>query len=198
MSKLSRKLILVFAFIPCFLTMIEAQTDAVVVGQVDSATSRLVRIEYKKNHFLLEDGSFDATLDANNTFSFRVKLTESRAISFSHRNESVRLYLMPGDTLKLHFKSRRMLETMTFDGSAALHNEYLLKSDIQLPENHLNQRARNSVRGATARNHLAFVDSVFNEKKRFFDAYSTAAKSNFANDFLDLSPTITTIGAHII
>jgi thiol-disulfide isomerase/thioredoxin len=187
MSKILRKLMLTALCIGCLATISQAQTDAIVVGQVDSAVARSVRIEFKRNHFLLEDGSFEAVLDANNTFSFRVKLTESRAVVFTHRNESVRLFLTPGDTLKMHFKSKHLLETMVYDGSAALHNDYLLKSETQLSEVNATQNALASVKNATARNHLAFIDNAYNEKKRFFDSYPTDLKSNFSNDFLDFA-----------
>ena len=187
MLKILKKLIFTFFCIIFLSTLIQAQNDAIVVGQIDSATARSVRMEFKRNHFLLEDGSFESVLDANNTFSFRVKLTESRAIYFTHRNESVRLFLTPGDTLKMHFKSRHMLETMVLDGSAALHNDYMIKSESQSSELNMTQQARNSVKNATSRNHLAFIDSIYNEKKRFFDGYSTELKSNFSNDFLDFA-----------
>jgi thiol-disulfide isomerase/thioredoxin len=185
MSKILRKFFLATFLIGCFSTMSQAQNDAIVVGQVDSAIARSVRIEFKRNHFLLEDGSFETALDANNTFSFRVKLNESRAVYFSHRNETVRLFLTPGDTLKMHFKSRHLLETMVYDGSAALHNDYLIKAEIQLSEAKNNERAQYSVKNAFAKEHLSFIDSIFAEKKRFYDAYPTALKSDFSNDFLD-------------
>jgi thiol-disulfide isomerase/thioredoxin len=185
MSKILRKLFLAAFLIGCFSTISQAQNDAIVVGQVDSAIARSVRIEFKRNHFLLEDGSFETALDANNTFSFRVKLNESRAVFFTHRNETVRLFLTPGDTLKMHFKSRHLLETMVYDGSAALHNEYLIKAEIQLSEAKNNERAQFSVKNGFAKEHLSFIDSIFNEKKRFYDAYPTALKSDFSNDFLD-------------
>ncbi|MDZ7880835.1 MAG: thioredoxin-like domain-containing protein [Saprospiraceae bacterium] len=156
-----------------------------MVGQVDSAIARTVRIEFKRNHFLLEDGSFETALDANNTFSFRVKLAESRAVYFTHRNETVRLFLAPGDTLKMHFKSRHLLETMVYDGSAALSNDYLLKAELQLSEAKNNERAQYSVKTAIAIDHQAFIDSIFNEKKRFYDTYPISSKIDFSNDFLD-------------
>ena len=80
MSKILGKLFLTALFIGCLSTINQAQNDAVVVGQIDSATARAVRIEYKRNHFMLEDGSFETVLDGNNVFSFRVKISESRAI----------------------------------------------------------------------------------------------------------------------
>ena len=78
MSKISKILCLTALLLCCFSTLSQAQNDAIVVGQIDSATARTVRIEYKRNHFMLEDGSFETVLDGNNVFSFRVKINESR------------------------------------------------------------------------------------------------------------------------
>ena len=185
MLKILGKLFLTAFILGCLSTLSQAQNDAVVVGQIDSATARAVRIEYKRNHFMLEDGSFETVLDGNNVFSFRVKISESRAVTLFHRNESVRLFLTPGDTLKLHFKSKNLVETITFDGSAALHNDYLVKADAQFSETTYDNRAKASLETASAREHAALIDGIYVERKNFFDAYPTDLKANFSNEFLD-------------
>ena len=62
----------------CFVTLGTAQSDAVIVGKVDSPQSRVVRFEYKRNHFSLEEGSFEAALDTNNVFAIHLILSESQ------------------------------------------------------------------------------------------------------------------------
>ena len=98
----------------CFVTLGTAQSDAVIVGKVDSPQSRFVRFEYKRNHFSLEEGSFEAALDTNNVFAIRIKLDEPRAIYCTHRESAVKLYIAPGDTLKVRFTGNKMVETISF------------------------------------------------------------------------------------
>ena len=185
MSKIFRILCLTALLLCCASTLSQAQNDAIIVGQIDSASARSVRIDYKRNHFMLEDGSFETLLDGNNVFSFRVKINESRSITLVHRNEWIRLFVTPGDTLKIHFKSKHMRETIAFEGTDAIHNDYLVKANIQISDAENESRVANSLLTASTKAHLRLVDSIYTAKKGFFDAYPTDIKANFSNEFLD-------------
>ena len=187
MLKSLRKLCLILT---CFLAIhvsSQAQNDAIVVGHIDSAVSRIVRVEFKRNHFSLEPGSFEAILDANNVFSFRVKLTESRAVYCTYKEQAMKIFLVPGDTLKMNFTSNRMLETMVFDGNAAGPNDFLLGSQRKFPDWH-NESLLERIRlhpDKTSHDYALAIDSIYVNRKGFFDAYPTDLKSSFSNDFLD-------------
>ena len=189
MSGLLRKLYTTLLIITCccFVTLGNAQSDAIIVGKIDSPVSRVVRFEYKRNHFSLEEGSFEATLDTNNVFSIRVKLNESRAIFCTYRENAIKLFIAPGDTLKMRFTNNKMLETISFDGTASYHNEYLVKSQKEFPD-WLNENPLVKARiDKGSRDYLAYIDSIFLEKRSFFDRYPAASKANFTNDFLEFA-----------
>ena len=171
----------------CFVTSSNAQSDAIIVGKVDSPLSRVVRFEYKRNHFSLEKGSFEALLDTNNVFSVRVRLDEPRAILCTYRENAVKLYVAPGDTLKMRFSGDNLLNTVSFDGNAAAHNTYLVENQIAFSD-WLNESPLENARmekGSKA--YLAYVDSVFLQKRSFYDSYPFAQKATFTNDFLEFA-----------
>ncbi len=171
----------------CFVTSSNAQSDAIIVGKVDSPLSRVVRFEYKRNHFSLEEGSFEAILDTNNVFAIKVKLDEPRAIFCTYRENAVKLYVAPGDTLKMRFSGDNLLNTVSFDGNAAAHNTYLVENQITFSD-WLNESPLEKARMEKgSRAYLAYIDSIFLEKRSFYDTYPFAQKANFTNDFLEFA-----------
>ena len=187
MIGLLRKLISTCLIVVCIASLSQAQADAIVIGKIDSATSRTVRVEFKRNHFSLEEGSFETILDSNNMFSFRVKANESRAVFLTYRDQAIKIFIASGDTLKMRFHSARLLESLVFDGNAASHNEYLLQNSRQFPD-WLNETPLENARTTkTPPQYLAFVDSIFTAKKRFFDSYPSENKANFSNEFFDFA-----------
>lgn len=171
----------------CFVTSSNAQSDAIIIGKVDSPLSRVIRFEYKRNHFSLEEGHFEALLDTNNVFAIRVKLDEPRAIICKSRENAVKLYVAPGDTLKMRFSGENLLNTISFDGNAAAHNTYLVKNQIVFSD-WLNESPLEIARKEKgSRAYLAYVDSIFLEKRSFYDSYPFVQKATFTNDFLEFA-----------
>ena len=171
----------------CLVTLGNAQSDAIIVGKVDSPLSRVIRFEYKRNHFSLEEGSFEALLDTNNVFAVRVKLNEARALFCISREDTVKLYVAPGDTLKMRFSSPDLLNTISFDGNAAAHNTYLVKNQINFPDWLNEAPLEKALIDKGSREYLTYIDSIFLEKRRFYDTYPFAQKATFTNDFLEFA-----------
>ena len=171
----------------CFVTSGNAQSDAIIVGKVDSPLSRVIRFEYKRNHFSLEEGVFEAILDTNNVFAVRVKLDEPRAIFCNYRENAVKLYVAPGDTLKMRFSGEDLINTISFDGNAAAHNAYLVKNQITFSDwlNEIPLEIARKEKGSRA--YLAYIDSIFLEKRSFYDSYPFTQKATFTNDFLEFA-----------
>ena len=116
-----------------------------------------------------------------------MKLKEPRAIYCTYLENAVKLYVAPGDTLKMRFSSGEMLETLSFDGNTALHNQYLVKSQQKFPD-WLNENPLVNARiDKSSRDYLAHIDSIFNEKRHYFDSYPSDLKANFTNDFLEFA-----------
>jgi thiol-disulfide isomerase/thioredoxin len=185
MFEILRRLFTVLIVIGSFSSLGLAQSEAFIMGKIDEPASRIVRFEFKRNHFSLEEGIFETILDANNTFSIRVKIAEPRAINLTHHDRAVRLYLEPGDTLRMRFQSAKMIETITLESTAAIHNDYMLESQKAFPD-WINQTLLETARQEmTARDYQNHVDEIYTNKRRFFDQYSTILKANFTNSFLE-------------
>jgi thiol-disulfide isomerase/thioredoxin len=184
MSLFTRKwiLLLVLAFSVC---AVYAQGDVVIIGKIDNPPSQFVSIHYKKNLFSLEEGVFEARLNQQNTFSVKVKLPEPRAVYLNYNNNKLKLFLVPNDTLKLHFKGSDMVSTVAFEGLAALPNKYLAKAVKQFPDMVDEKKVQQERLSKSPREYQTFVDNLYFEKRRFFENYPTEDKDYFTSDFLD-------------
>ena len=111
-----------------------AQKEAIIIGKIENPPTPNVFVEYKKNLFTLEQGTYEASVDLNNLFGIRINLTEPRTVIFKYQNEKIRLFLAPGDTLKMLFDGKNMSSSLIFEGKNAVANRYLLSvSKPELP-----------------------------------------------------------------
>ena len=164
-----------------------AQKEAIIIGKIENPPSPNVFIEYKKNLFTLEQGNYEASVDLNNLFGIRVNLTESRTVIFKYQNEKIRLFLAPGDTLKMIFDGKNMLSSLIFEGKNAAANRYLLNiskrfEDI-IDENALDY---SKFQGKTA-DFQKYIDTSYIAKKNSFDSYDPSVKAAFTKSFMDFA-----------
>ena len=166
-----------------------AQKEAIIIGKIDNPPSPNVFIEYHKNLFTLEPGTYEASVDLNNLFGIRVNLTEPRTLIFKYQNDKIRLFLAPGDTLKMVFDGKSMLQTLIFEGKNAAANRYLLSVSKRfndfIDENALDY---SKFQGKTA-NFLKYIDTSYIAKNIFFDTYDPSVKTAFTKSFLDFAAT---------
>jgi hypothetical protein len=124
---MKNKLIL-FTLCAFFTVKIKAQGDALIVGKIDNPLSMEVTLTFNKDPFGFEKENYEAAIDDNNTFAIRLKMPEPRTVLLNYRNESIKLYLQPNDTLKLRFQGDYFTETLQFEGNAAGNNIFLFEN----------------------------------------------------------------------
>ena len=164
-----------------------AQKEAIIIGKIENPPSPNVFIEYKKNLFTLEQGTYEASVDLNNLFGIRINLTEPRTLIFKYLNEKTRLFLAPGDTLKMIFDGKNMSTSLIFEGKNAAANQYLLSNsrrfDDFIDENALDY---SKFQGKTA-DFQKYIDTSYIAKKNFFDNYDPSVKTAFTKSFMDFA-----------
>ncbi len=184
MNNITRKWIflLVWAFSG---TSVYADGDIVIIGKIDNPVSQFVSIHYKKNLFSLEEGVFEAKLNQQNVFSIKVKIPEPRAVYLRYNNDKLKLFLIPNDTLKLHFKGHDMLSTVVFEGMAALPNKYYAQAVKKFPDIVEGKEIDKARLNKSPREYQTYIDNLYFEKRRFLENYPSEDKDYFISDFLD-------------
>ena len=164
-----------------------AQKEAIIIGKIENPPSPNVFVEYKKTLFTLEQGTYEASVDLNNLFGIRINLTEPRTVIFKYQNDKIRLFLAPGDTLKMIFDGKNLSSTLIFEGKNAAANQYLLSvskrfEDI-IDENALDY---SKFQEKTA-DFQKYIDTSYIAKKNFFDNYDPSVKTAFTKSFMDFA-----------
>jgi thiol-disulfide isomerase/thioredoxin len=166
----------------------KAQDEVIIIGQIDDALARTVLFSFKKNPFTGEQASFEAVTNEDKQFVTKVKLKQPSVVVMKYQNRAMRLYLSPGDTLKLRFNGARPLETATFDGSSAqivLQNVYmqqaLMRFSDWLDESYLSNLLYN--RASTE--YYKYINDIYTRKKEFLDNFPQEKKELFSEAFLD-------------
>ena len=164
-----------------------AQKEAIIIGKIENPPTPNVFVEYKKNLFTLEQGTYEAAVDLNNLFGIRINLTEPRTVIFKYQNEKIRLFLAPGDTLKMLFDGKNMSSSLTFEGKNAAANRYLLSVSKRF-EDFTDENAvdYSKFQGKTA-DFQRYIDTSYIAKKNFFDTYDPSVKTAFTKSFMDFA-----------
>ena len=164
-----------------------AQKEAIIMGKIENAPTPNIFVEYKKNLFTLEQGTYEASVDLNNLFGIRINLTEPRTIIFKYQNEKIRLFLSPGDTLKMLFDGKNMSSSLTFEGKNAAANQYLLSVSKRF-EDFIDENAVDySKFQGKKEDFQKYIDTSYIAKKNFLDTYDPSVKTAFTKSFMDFA-----------
>jgi thiol-disulfide isomerase/thioredoxin len=166
----------------------KTQDEVIIIGQIDDALARTVLFSFKKNPFTGEQASFEAVTNDNKQFVTKVKLKQPSVVVMKYQNRAMRLYLSPGDTLKLRFNGARPLETATFDGSTgqvALQNVYMQQSLVRFSDWLDESFLSNLLHNRTSKEYYDYIEGIYKRKKDFLDTYPQEKKELFSETFLD-------------
>jgi thiol-disulfide isomerase/thioredoxin len=180
-------IIIILSLVTQFL-FAKSQDEVVIMGQIDDALARTVLFSFKKNPFTGEQASFEAVANEDKQFVTKVKIRQPSVVLMKYQNRAIRLYLTPGDTLKMRFNGTRPLETMLFDGSTnqvALQNTYMQQSLMRFADWVDESFLSNMLYNRTATEYYKYINDIYNRKKDFLDTYAQAKKELFSEAFLD-------------
>ncbi|MEO0043329.1 MAG: hypothetical protein RL329_2777 [Bacteroidota bacterium] len=180
-------IIIILSLVTQFL-FAKSQDEVVIMGQIDDALARTVLFSFKKNPFTGEQASFEAVTNEDKQFVTKVKIRQPSVVLMKYQNRAIRLYLTPGDTLKMRFNGTRPLETIVFDGSTnqvALQNTYMQQSLMRFADWVDESFLSNMLYNRTATEYYKYINDIYNRKKDFLDTYAQAKKELFSEAFLD-------------
>lgn len=109
--------------------------EVVILGLIDHASEPTIRVfseEYKDT----------STIDSKGRFKFKFKMTEPSYLSLITHKKAIKLFMKPGDTLKVGFNPKDLPTSLIFDGKGAKTNVYLkskyrLMLEMTIPSEHL-------------------------------------------------------------
>jgi hypothetical protein len=166
----------------------KSQDEVIIIGQIDDALARTVLFSFKKNPFTGEQASFEAVTNDDKQFVTKVKLKQPSVVVMKYQNRAMRLYLSPGDTLKMRFNGARPLETVSFDGSTAqiaLQNHYMQQSLIRFSDWLDESFISNLLYNRTSIEYYKYINDIYTRKKEFLDNFPQDKKELFSETFLD-------------
>jgi thiol-disulfide isomerase/thioredoxin len=163
-----------------------AQSEAIVIGKVDDAASARIQFNYKTNPFNLDNATTETSLDADTkTFAVKIELKQPTTVIMRYRDQNMRLYITPGDTLRVRFAGTKPLETLSFEGPSAAHNVYIQKSCMEFHDWLDESITTNAMYSSNPRDFRTYINSVFAKKKSFLDNYPYFEKDKFSPEFID-------------
>ncbi|NJN33602.1 MAG: hypothetical protein HC817_04445 [Saprospiraceae bacterium] len=159
-----------------------AQNEAVILGKITEPIARTVSFHFYKNYFTFEEGITIVTLDAQNIFAAKIKIDEPAAVFMKYGNERIKLFLEPGDTLKLLLDGKIPLSTNArLEGSASNANQFLLKYVEKFPDLVLENPFELALQSKTSADYQRMIEDSYRSKQSFLDNYN--ASDYFTNNF---------------
>lgn len=128
-----RKYLLVFYFL--FLTNLVWAQRALLVGKVTKPKSDSIQIGVNPNPLSAQEAQSISKLNAEGGFSIEVPLKEASVVDFVYDDESVSLFLQPGDELEARFTGGSLMKSLKFKGQGASENNFLLAYNLKFLEN---------------------------------------------------------------
>lgn len=105
-------------------TLLSAQQTATLSGIVKGVPPVGIIIEQDTNYLDIKTSKKEILLDGS-SFKTELKLSKSELIKLNCNDETLQLFLEPGDDLSLEFLTGSINKGTTFSGKAALHNKFL-------------------------------------------------------------------------
>ncbi len=160
----------------------EVANDTQVTGLVNSPTSSSISFKFVKNSITLEEEIFVVPLLSDNTFSFSFKLEEPTPITASYEGREAKLYLEPGDDLKLQFEGNKFPVSLKFFGKGSHHNDYFFASQQQFADWNADF-IHFEISRLKAQEFKLFMNRLKQQKWDFFQNFDLGKKLNFSEQF---------------
>jgi len=137
----------------CFLLLISCQNKnkTILSGTIQNPRSEYV-------HLTIRDSIYTQKLKEDNSFDFKVKLSEAGYFRFDHEEHSF-LFLSPGEKIHLDLNAKEFDESLKFSGDLADHNNYLAWQTLEFEKI---KNLRSTVYTLQKDRFTTFIDSVTN------------------------------------
>ncbi len=130
---MSQKASIFILFICLFISeVIKSQTSVIVAGAIPNYKERHIGIAFFEDYLDYERKVAAKTITSRSgTFILKFKWTKSWPAFLILENETVELFLVPGDSLYINGKYKKLATTSKFSGSAAYANSYLAEHRVK-------------------------------------------------------------------
>jgi thiol-disulfide isomerase/thioredoxin len=182
MIKLLRKLVFTFLFLGIMVSC-RAQQYAYVYGIIENPIPAFVSLSYTKDYFTLKKGNIEMRLDSNNTFAFKIKLSDPQEFTFHYFTQSINLFLSPDDTLKLVFNGQNFPNSIFCEGSAAVQNRFLIDFQKQFKDVTDESVVLETIKSKSVGDFQKNINQLYTDKSLFLEKYDAASKKRFSKTF---------------
>jgi thiol-disulfide isomerase/thioredoxin len=144
----------------------------VVSGHLDHPLAPQVQVQYNENLLTQEPATLlTAKLDAQGNFRLVLpNLPGPMEVTFRNGDQSTRLFLSPGDDLRLSLDAAKFDETLHYTGTGSAANNYLAQAALRFSTARPDHPQR-KIGTATPAQMVAATDAYRQEQRTFFAAY---------------------------
>jgi len=167
-----KKTLLLFSFL--LLGNLSWAQRAILAGKVGKPISDSIQVGINPNPLSAQEAQSLAKIDAQGGFSLDVPVKEATTADFVYENESVSLFLQPGDELEARFTAGNMMKTLKFKGKGADENNFLLAFNLKFLENEDYQVLPENIT-LNEKSFIEFLDFRKQDQLNFFQKYTGKA-----------------------
>lgn len=173
-----KKTLLLFSFL--LLGNLSWAQRALLVGKVAKPKSDSIRIGVNPNPLSAQEAQSISKIDATGSFSIEVPLKEASVVDFVYEDESVSLFLQPGDELEARFTGGSLMKSLKFKGKGANENNFLQAFNLKFLENEDYQVLPENIT-LNEKSFVEFLEFRKEDQLNFLEKYT--AKSPLSESF---------------
>src|SRR3989337_3713924 len=114
--------------------LLPAQNTVTVYGTITQPEGDMVYVKYFNDYLTYDEiiaGS--GQLDKDGNFNMTFNRNDAFPATFYHGDEITKMYLIPGDSIRLTLDTREFDETVRYEGRGGVVNTYLAQKILQFP-----------------------------------------------------------------
>ncbi|WP_026462452.1 TlpA family protein disulfide reductase [Adhaeribacter aquaticus] len=153
---------------------------AIVKGKVINPEQDSIMVAVNPNTLSAKEVQSLSAIDAQGQFAISVPVSEATSADFVYDEESISLFLHPGDELEVRFNPENFFKTLKFKGKGANENNFLVSFNLKFYEDEDYQILPNNIR-LNEKSFVAFLDYRKKDQLQFLERH--AAKTPLSEDF---------------
>lgn len=177
-----------FSILFCLIiTFAWAQEASVLSGEIINKNGKRVTIEYARDLFGLVKETSTNELNADNLFSFALKLRYPTYVTLIHEQATYKIYLQPGRHVHVTFDYNNISKSITFTGTGAEYNSFFAQFNevfkIKADEKKIFWDSKNEtyqtdvntaayIKSHSPFDYVTYLDKIKSEELKFLDSYN--------------------------
>ncbi len=162
----------------------EVKNDTQISGQVEDPTESSIQFRVIKNTISFEKEFFDVPILSDQSFEFNFKLAQPTVIEMMYGQSSIKIYLEPKNDVYISFNGKDFINSLTFSGDGAVHNDYYVATQQQFSRWDRNFILYEITR-RQASDFTTYISALHKQRLEFLTTYPSNLKASFTEDFSD-------------